>query len=63
MTTKEQSGIDDAQDALNRLSRAMRRGTGCHLTADMVSGLSITLVGEICAQADPRGQQDDGEAV
>jgi hypothetical protein len=46
--------IDDdpmklAHDALDRMRRAHERGTGCHLTADMVFGLSVTFLGETWA--------------
>lgn len=32
--------------ALLRMKRAHERGTGCHLTAEMLQALSVTLVGE-----------------
>ena len=42
------------QDALNRMYRAYQHGTGCHLTAEMIYGLSTTLLGQMWAEADPR---------
>lgn len=46
--------MDQAQDALNRMHRAARRGTGCHLTAEMIAALSLTFLAEIWADDDPR---------
>lgn len=43
-----------AQDALNRMARAERRGTGCHLTAEMIEALNVTFLAEIWSDADPR---------
>lgn len=37
----------DAQDALNRMGRAYDRGTGCHLTMEMIDALAHTIVGEM----------------
>lgn len=45
-----------AHDALNRMKRAYDRGTGCHLTADMIDSLGTTIVGQLWDQADPRDQ-------
>jgi hypothetical protein len=36
-----------AQDALDRMHRAHGRGTGCHLTAEMIQSLALTAIGEI----------------
>lgn len=36
-----------AHDALDRMRRACKRGTGCHLTADMISALEVTVVGSL----------------
>ncbi len=44
-----------ANDALDRLNRAMKRGTGCYLTPAMVEALRVTAIGEMASQ--PR--QDD----
>lgn len=46
--------LNEAQNALNRLRRAHRRGTGCHLTAEMISSLALTLIGQIWDEDDPR---------
>lgn len=46
--------MDAAQDALNRMHRAHQRGTGCHLTAEMIESLSVTFIGELWEEADPR---------
>lgn len=43
-----------ANDALNRMKRAFARGTGCHLTAEMINALAVTTVGEMWEYADPR---------
>ena len=43
-----------AHDALNRMARASRRGTGCHLTADMIAALERTFLGEVWSEEDPR---------
>lgn len=46
--------FDQAHAALNRMRRAHLRGTGCHLSAEMVEALSVTLIGELWEQQDPR---------
>lgn len=46
--------IGAAHDALNRMKRAHDRGTGCHLTADMINALGVTIVGQAWAEIDPR---------
>jgi hypothetical protein len=43
-----------AQDALNRMSRAHQRRTGCHLTAEMIQSLSLTTIGAMWSEEDPR---------
>ena len=48
---------DDVQDALNRLKRAADRGTGCTLTADMVSALGMTILGQVWEEEDTRKGQ------
>jgi len=47
------------QDALNRMYRAYQRGTGCHLTAEMIHALSTTLFGQMWAEADPRALREN----
>lgn len=36
-----------AHAALNRMKRAYARGTGCHLTADMIKELGVTVIAEM----------------
>lgn len=50
--------LHEAQDALNRLKRAHDRGTGCHLSAEMVQCLGLTIFGEMWEQPDPRIKSD-----
>jgi hypothetical protein len=45
--------LDKAQDALDRMRRAHQRGTGCHLTAEMIQELSVTVVGAMWGQPRP----------
>lgn len=52
-------GCDDlAQDALNKMARAQRRGTGCHLTANEIKSLYLTTIGELWSQPDPRKDEE-----
>ena len=46
--------FDGAQDALNRMKRAQKRGTGCHLTAGMIRSLYLSFIGEMWGDDDPR---------
>lgn len=55
----DEDALNGAQDALNRLKRAHERGTGCHLTAEMVGSLSLTFLGEAWHEADPRETEGD----
>lgn len=43
-----------AHDALNRMRRAQERGTGCHLTSEMVAALYCTSIGSMWVEDDPR---------
>jgi hypothetical protein len=43
-----------AQNALNKLRRAEKRGTGYHLSADEIFALGLTRFGELWAEPDPR---------
>jgi len=43
----------EAHKALDRMRRAEQRGTGCHLTADMIQSLSLTSIGQIWAEDNP----------
>lgn len=60
-----EEAFDAAQEALNRMRRASKRGTGCHLTAEMIACLSVTKIAEIWEQPDPRavekGEAEDGD--
>lgn len=49
--------FDGAQDALNRMRRAHERGTGCHLTAEMIASLGLTFLAQTWGQPDPRNPQ------
>lgn len=51
---RESKELDGAQDALNRMARAYERGTGCHLTAEMIRSLGLTRIAEIWSTEDPR---------
>lgn len=59
--------FDAAHDALNRMKRACERGTGCHLTADMVASLGLTAVASLWDEDDPRktkrSDQQSGETT
>ncbi len=48
------SNVSPAHDALNRMRRASERGTGCHLTAEMIEALDRTIVGQMWQEPDPR---------
>ena len=52
--TGSEACFDGAHDALNRMRRAQVRGTGCHLTADMIQSLYISFLGEVWGEDDPR---------
>lgn len=55
MTQKYEDTEDtyaEAFKAMKRLARAQKRGTGCHLTAEMVRNLAITDFGQLWA--DPK---------
>jgi len=52
---------DGVQDALNRMRRAARRGTGCYLTAEMISCLEISTLGQIWSEEDPRAARSSRE--
>ena len=46
--------ISAAHDALDRMRLAAERGTGCRLTATMIQALSVTSIGQLWNDADPR---------
>lgn len=52
--TEGPSALDFAHDALNRMSRAHKRGTGCYLTAKMIRSLSLTFLAQTWGEGDPR---------
>ena len=54
MTPEQIAVFDPAHDALNRMRRAAARGTGCHLTADMIASLALTFLGQAWEEDDPR---------
>lgn len=47
------------QNALNKMRRAHERGTGCHLTADEIRSMSVSLIGQIWSEDDPRHPAQD----
>jgi len=54
--------MKEAHDALDRMRRAFSRSTGCHLTAEMISALNVTIIGQMWDQdrpATPTDQDDD----
>lgn len=58
--------LDGAQDALNRMARASKRGTGCRISADEIRSLSLTSIGQMWHQDDPRttdAQHHDKETI
>lgn len=60
MSTKVCDALDGAQNALNRMKRAYERGTGCHLTKEMIASLGVTRVAEWWEQEDPRLPAEEG---
>lgn len=50
----EREHADIIEDALNKLRRAAKRGTGCRLTAEEIHHLNVTAFGETWSQPDPR---------
>jgi hypothetical protein len=48
--------LADAQDALDRMKRASESGTGCHLTAEMIQALSVTIIGQMMHEDRPHDQ-------
>ena len=43
--------LPEAQKALDRMRRASERGTGCHLTADMVQELGLSSIGQMWSES------------
>jgi hypothetical protein len=56
---EEMGSLNAAQDALNRMRRASERGTGCHLTADMIAALTCSIVGQMWGEDDSRALLKD----
>lgn len=54
---KQGKEFDPAHDALNRMRKAHKRGTGCHLTPEMIQSLAVTVIGSIWSEEDPREPQ------
>lgn len=44
------SDFDLAHKAVDRMKRASDRGTGCHLTADMIRELNLTFLGQVWSE-------------
>lgn len=51
-----------AHDALNRMRRACERGTGCTLTREMIQSLSVTGIGQMWDDTDPRTEANYDQA-
>lgn len=58
---KRKGDFDEAHDALERMRRAFERGTGCHLTASMINCLSVTVIGSMWNEDDPRDGVEDAD--
>lgn len=52
--------LDGVHEALNRMGRAARRGTGCYLTAEMIAALRVSSLGQAMDEAAP--QKEIGNA-
>jgi hypothetical protein len=50
--------LDGAQDAISKLCRAEKRGTGCRLTAQEVQSLALTSIGQMWNEPDPRKSKE-----
>ncbi|WP_062233087.1 hypothetical protein [Aureimonas sp. N4] len=60
---KLENPLPQAQAALDRMKRANDRGTGCHLTTEMIRELSLTIIGQWWDDDKPymAGSPTDGE--
>lgn len=47
-----------AHAALERMRRASERGTGCHLTAEMIRALSLSLIAQMWSEATPTNERN-----
>ncbi len=54
MGEREEDAFKGSQDALDRMKRAHARGTGCHLTADMIQSLYLTIIGQMWNEERPQ---------
>lgn len=45
--------VDPLNDALDRMKRAHERGTGCHLTREMIEALYVSILGSIWEEPRP----------
>ena len=58
------SGADElsgVHDALDRMRRAHERGTGCHLTAEMIGALGCTFLAQTWSEERPATLPTDKE--
>lgn len=55
----DHSELRDAHAALDRMARAHKRGTGCHLTADMIHALGVTMIGQMWGEENPLKDEND----
>lgn len=46
-------------DALDRMKRAYERGTGCHLTAEMIQAMGVSIFGDIWSEPRDEGPHHD----
>lgn len=53
--------MSGAHDALDRMRRAHQRGTGCHLTAEMIAALGVTFLGQAWSEDRPSTHMVNGE--
>ncbi len=49
--------LDAAHDAFNRMRQASESGTGCRLTAEMIQALSVSIIGQMWSEDDPRSKE------
>lgn len=49
----------EADKALDRMKRAHERGTGCHLTAEMIRGLGLTFLAQTWNEDAPQEARHD----
>lgn len=54
----DQESLSGAHDALDRMKRAFDRGTGCRLTFEMLSALSVSIIGQMWNEDRPEISHD-----